>query len=241
MLKQGVVTMAKRIICGDRALACESEITVDPKLWFEPGTGVPCKRRQGDVGPGMAVLHWTGAENPVETFYKNCLKRKVSAHFFIADDGTIHQLADVWDTICYHAKSVDGVVNKRAIGIEIQNKGLVPEGRIRRAVYVDTINGKKLKMLMFNTVQVDAVLALLEAFADAELIKREVPRGPDTDAVFVGGSGPDQYGALLRTPMTTKALATFRGVCAHYHVPGSGKYDAGTQLFYALLDEGWSF
>jgi N-acetyl-anhydromuramyl-L-alanine amidase AmpD len=240
--------MAYSILADTRALATsETEITIDPKLWFDPTTKEhPCKPRKNS--PEMVVLHWTGAENPVETFYANCLQRKVSAHFFIGGSGRVHQLADVEDTVCYHAKSPGGVVNARSIGIEIQNIGLaskiLPASKTAhstaRPTYIDVIKGKKLSMAMFNLAQLDALADILNTLADAKFIQRCVPRTPvRAGDHFDPANDWSDYVSILREPMSMAALKKFRGVCGHYHVPENTKYDPGTQPFQMLLDEGW--
>ena len=229
--------MATKILSGNDALACDVEVHINPKMWFEPGAqGTPAKVRA--KAPQMAVLHWTGAENSVETFYANCLARKVSAHFFVAGDGTIHQLADVLTTTTWHAHSDGGVVNTRSVGIEIQNAGLASAKplnaaakKLARPTYIDTVCGRKLKMLMFNRPQIDSVLAILDTLEREGFVRRSIPRSDAADWA--------EYNSILRKPMSLAAIKKFRGVCGHYHVPGSGKVDPGTQLFQSLIDDGW--
>lgn len=236
--------MATKILSGSDALACDADVHIDPKLWFEPtAQGVPAKVRP--KAPQMVVLHWTGAENPVETFYANCLARKVSAHFFVAGDGTIHQLADVLTTTTWHAHSDGGVVNTRSVGIEIQNAGLVTSKPstaaklLARPTYIDTVCDRTLKMLMFNRPQIDSVLSILDTLEFAGFVQRRIPREPLVGPPGVASNDWSDYASILRKPMTKAVIKKFRGVCGHYHVPGSGKFDPGTQLFQALIDDGW--
>lgn len=91
--------------------------------WHTPNT----EARIGCDQPSMVVLHYTGMETAEAALARLCDPvAKVSAHWVIDVDGTVHQLADE-SLRCWHAgvSCWGGVTdnNSRSIGIEIVNPG----------------------------------------------------------------------------------------------------------------------
>lgn len=83
--------------------------------------------RPDGVRPELLVLHYTDTIDVAETLsYLLDPKREVSAHYLVAEDGTVHRLVPE-DKRAWHAgkSSWRGLrdVNARSIGIEIQNPG----------------------------------------------------------------------------------------------------------------------
>lgn len=103
---------------------------------------------------GMAidtlVLHYTDTLD-LQSAIDIMLEREVSAHYCIAQDGTVHQLVDeekrAWHAGVSHWRGVDGL-NDCSIGIEIVNPGHLNG-------YVD-----------FPHVQMDAVIALCQGILE---------------------------------------------------------------------------
>ena len=75
----------------------------------------------------MLILHYTGMQSAQEALSKLCdPTAKVSAHYFICENGTIYQLAEekvrAWHAgVSYWSGETD--INSRSIGIELQNPG----------------------------------------------------------------------------------------------------------------------
>jgi N-acetylmuramoyl-L-alanine amidase len=84
-----------------------------------------------DRAPGteidMLVLHYTGMQTAQEALDRLCdPAAKVSAHYLIDEDGTVHQLVDeshrAWHAGVARWRGADNI-NDRSIGIELVNPG----------------------------------------------------------------------------------------------------------------------
>ena len=80
--------------------------------------------------PDIVVLHYTAMQS-AEAAVARCaiLKRKVSAHYLICENGDVHAMVDE-EMRAWHAGAGawGGVtdVNSRSIGIELANTGFAP-------------------------------------------------------------------------------------------------------------------
>ena len=77
--------------------------------------------------PCMLVMHYTGMESAQAALDRLCdLAVEVSAHYFIEEDGTVHQLVDpskrAWHAGVSYWRGIKDV-NSASIGIEIVNPG----------------------------------------------------------------------------------------------------------------------
>ncbi|MCA0274165.1 MAG: N-acetylmuramoyl-L-alanine amidase [Proteobacteria bacterium] len=101
-------------------------------------------RREGAV-PGLIVLHYTAMPSCAEARDRLCdPTAEVSAHWLIAEDGTVEQLVD--ETLrAWHAGAGGwgGVtdVNSRSIGIELANAGDAPFPEPQMAALERLLNG----------------------------------------------------------------------------------------------------
>lgn len=75
----------------------------------------------------MLVLHYTGMKSGQEALERLCDENaKVSAHYMVAEDGTIFQLVSEDDRAWHAGVSCwrgNSNINQRSIGIEIVNRG----------------------------------------------------------------------------------------------------------------------
>ena len=87
----------------------------DDQGWELPGH---CYRESAaERTPTMFMAHWDVCLSS-HSCYKVLLKRKLSVHFLIDNDGTIYQTMDT-NHVAYHAGSRK--VNNASIGVEISN------------------------------------------------------------------------------------------------------------------------
>ena len=83
--------------------------------------------RKGDGKVTMLVIHYTGMKSLPEVLDKLAdPASKVSAHYVIAEDGTIYKMVDeskrAWHAGVSHWQG-EGDVNSRSVGIEVMNNG----------------------------------------------------------------------------------------------------------------------
>lgn len=186
----------------------------DHKMEFRVGEGWNKPRKEPI---DLAVWHWTGSENAVETMYRVLNNRKLGVEFAISPLGSVFQFCDPAKVDTADA----GWVNARSIGVEIVNAGvrrlntLWREPRTRkpklgpRMGYDTRIHGVKLRCWDFYPWQTYTALALAKVFSDA------IPTLPARVAP----------GASVDIP----AMKEFTGHCGHYHVSRK-KTDPGTEF-----------
>ena len=158
--------------------------------------------------PTMFVAHWDVCLSSKSCF--NVLKkRKLSVHFLIDNDGTIHQIMDT-NHIAYHAGNRK--VNNASVGVEISNayypkyqniykkRGFGP-----RPLWEGVkVHGRELEpFLGFYDVQVEAFKALSEALNKGYNIPLQ---------------SPVRNGQPVETIYNEAKNATFKGVVNHYHI-----------------------
>lgn len=228
---------------------------------FHPGVNVNTRARVQPIR--QIVLHWTGGENPAINTARYLRDKAakgngLSVEFIVDKHGIIHQSADPLVTRCAHVGTPG---NDHAIGVEITSRGFArPEDlqgedlRERteidwaepRDVYTDRIDGRRVRMVSYYPEQVQAVLWLVETLCGLLTIPRvvpwrrwlsspEVPLPPHAVPYRDGHVVP----AFDRDPArhARGRAASFEGVLGHFHVHPR-KCDPGTQLFYALWQEG---
>lgn len=200
--------------------------------WTEHGMKFPTRRMRSD--PTLYVQHWSGGEGGASQLFNVLKKRRLSVQLFIDQEGEIFQFADLADR-CAHA----GMVNFRAIGVEIANRGVPPKsvqlprgsrprtkswGKWKREVYEDTIRRRRIKMTRFYPAQIESAVRLAETItACIPSIPKAVPKEED--------------GTLLQgTPHWVRKR--FRGVAGHFQL-STNKIDPGTDLLNKLIDEGF--
>lgn len=149
----------------------------------------------------------------------------LSVHSGIAVDGITERWARD-SLVTLHA----GVANRRGLGVEVCSPGY-STGRawalerargVVRDVYVDTIRGRRVRMVDFTEAQHQALFALVSRWCDEHRIPRRVPTEPD--------------GSLMRRQMTDDELSRFRGVIGHFHCHPT-KNDPGTAPLLRLARE----
>jgi hypothetical protein len=181
---------------------------------FKPGDGYNKKRTKPI---DLFVFHWTGGENEPIVMAATLRKRDLGVEFAISRGGTIYQYCDpaVVDT------ADAGIVNSRSAGCEIISYGMPglmgpPKLGADRGVYIATTHGKAAKTARFYPVQIQAAIALAEAFSKAvPAVQRRVPD------------------AELQTEMPRALLDQFKGFVGHYHITAN-KRDPGPELIDAL-------
>jgi hypothetical protein len=158
--------------------------------------------------PNMFVAHWDVCLSSKSCF--NVLKkRKLSVHFLIDNDGTIHQIMDT-NHIAYHAGNRK--VNNNSIGVEISN-GYYPRYQNiyvkrgfgeRPVLKKSEVHGRTLEPhLGFYPEQKKAFAALAEALNRSYNIPLEVPM---------------KDGKQVKTVYRDAYRGTFKGIVNHYHI-----------------------
>jgi len=158
--------------------------------------------------PTMFMAHWDVCLSS-HSCYKVLLKRKLSVHFLIDNDGTIYQTMDT-NHVAYHAGSRK--VNNASIGVEISNayypkyqinyikKGFGP----RPVLEGSRVHGRTLEPhLGFYPEQLKAFKALaksLNGIYDIPLV------------------APMENNKLVETIYNDAKSAKFKGVVSHYHI-----------------------
>jgi N-acetyl-anhydromuramyl-L-alanine amidase AmpD len=184
------------------------------------------KSSKNERKPQMLMAHWDVCLSSQICF--NVLKkRKLSVHFLIDNDGTIHQIMDTND-IGYHAGNRK--VNNASIGVEISNafypryqsvyqhKGYGPRP-LQEGVIV---HGRTLEdHLGFYPHQIEAFKALAETLHAHYDIPLQAPMNGDT----------------MSTTVDPKAKqGKFHGVLSHFHV-SPRKIDCGGLDLHKLFEE----
>lgn len=218
------------LIVKSSCIACPAPVAnwLDHGMTFMAGKGAR-RRNHQKTEVDLAVWHWTGSENPVTTMFRVLQKRELGVEVAIewpeddeAEFAPVVQFADPWLVDTFDA----GFVNPRSWGLEIVSSGLATMWRRfrkrghHRESYVDTINGKKQKMVRFHPAQIRSAIAVTEAINGAMRIPMTVPTNPD--------------GSLIKRTMTRGELARYRGIVGHYHV-SPRKIDPGTDLLEWML------
>jgi len=97
-------------------------------LWPSKKNDNPnCEERIDGAVPSIILLHYTGLEDGLTAFeILNDPTSKVSAHYMVDEDGTVHSLVPeemrAWHAgVSYWGHETD--INSHSIGIEIQNPG----------------------------------------------------------------------------------------------------------------------
>jgi hypothetical protein len=177
------------------------------------------KTAKNERNPSMFVCHWDVCLSSKSCF--NVLKkRKLSVHFLIDNDGTIHQIMDTND-IGYHAGNRR--VNNVSLGVEITN-AYYPKyqpiyesrGFGARPVWDDSeVHGRTLEPhLGFYPVQIEALGKLMKAVSERYNIPLQTP----------------ENNGIITTVDKRVSSAKYNGFVNHYHIT-SRKIDcAGLNL-----------
>lgn len=172
--------------------------------------------------PRMFVVHWDATLSS-KTTYKILMKRGISVHFGIDNDGTIHQWMDAED-IGWHAGN--RIVNNRSIGVEISNAYYLKyqnhyetSGFGPRPIWKNIeVHGQILDpFLGFYDIQLRALKELIRACNLAyPRIKLDIPK--------------DRNGELSKTVVPSVKRGRFQGVVNHYNVTKRKIDSAGCPL-----------
>jgi N-acetylmuramoyl-L-alanine amidase len=175
--------------------------------------------------PTMFVTHFDVCLSSKSCF--DVLKqRKLSVHFLIDNDGTVHQTLDT-KHIAWHAAGV----NEKSVGVEISNAfyekfnaTYKQMGLDNRPVVSDSVvHGEHLKPhLGFYPVQLQALKALLKALNIGMGLKLQSPK--------------DSKGNPVNTVVNEVANGSYSGVVHHYQVTRNKIDSAGLNLV-KLLEE----
>lgn len=169
--------------------------------------------------PSMFVCHWDVCLSSKSCF--NVLKkRKLSVHFLIDNDGTIHQIMDT-NHIAYHAGNRK--VNNISLGVEISN-GYYPKyqsiyerrGFGTRPIWDKSeVHGRTLEPhLGFYPVQIEALSKLMDAVSKKYDIPLQTPENTD----------------IITTVDKRVSSAKYRGFVNHYHITARKIDCAGLNL-----------
>jgi hypothetical protein len=177
-------------------------------LWWEPPAD-GCKRRLSAIK--NVVYHHTAGEGDAEQVFSVLRARHLSVHLFVDEHGRVYQMADLEETQCYHA----GYANGFSIGIEFQNKGVIPTGRVDRVAYDDAAHGRRIRYLRMTNPQCASAFSLTKALCDIYGFRRSFP--------------VDERGKVLRTAMAPRDVARWHGLLGHMHLTAN-KIDPSPHL-----------
>ena len=175
----------KHIVCNGKAIPIKWDKV---KLWNEPGALTANKGTYKNMAgkrnrkPKFFLNHWDVCLSSASC-QRVLNKRKLSVHFLLDNDGTIHQVLDT-QHIGFHAGRS---ANPKCIGIEISSayslkyqrwykkNGFGPRPILENA----EVHGQTLKpFLGFYDHQLEALAALWAAISDGCDIPLEIPSGP---------------------------------------------------------------
>jgi N-acetyl-anhydromuramyl-L-alanine amidase AmpD len=162
----------------------------------------------------MFVVHWDATLSSA-LCKKILVRRGLSVHFSIDNDGTIYQMVN-----CNHSAQHAGSVNKLSIGVEITN-AVAPKyqqyyeraGFGKRPLVTGTniCHGKNYTPILgFYPAQIEALEALIKAVCGHYDIPLETPH---------------KNGVPISTVYPLAKAGKFRGVVHHLHLDRD-KYDA---------------
>lgn len=226
---------------------------------FFPGSNKNTHKMERN--PKQIGLHWTGGERGVQGVVSTLLKRDLSIHNVIENDGDIWQTADL-ETMCAH---IGRPSNWHSFGIEITSRGFASKKDLQgsdlrdrteldwaepRDVYTDHIDGRKARMASLYPAQLESTLWYVETLCGLFNIPRIIPwqiiTGDEAEAVrysdlLVLYNERFVYPLFDRDARKTKRgrRGAFEGVIGHFHVHPD-KWDPGTQIFYKLWTEGFN-
>lgn len=188
-------------------------------LQFKPGEAAN-KARKTPID--LAVVHWTGGENPPPVVYNTLRSRGLGIEFVIDVDGVVWQMADPLLVNTADA----GAFNERSLGFEIVSAGVLKDGKVSRGRVVrkETVHESKLNCLDFLPAQVTALGKALKALHATKLFLFELTAPVDEKMEPHPTELPGRY------------IRLYRGVVGHLHL-ASTKTDPGLQVFRDLMDQ----
>lgn len=197
-----------------KALTYKTDKFTDPRNYDIP---------KGERDIRIIVTHWDGTKSAHSTHWV-LGKSGLSTHFTVDNLGVIYQHLDP-SNIGHHA----GGVNGESVGIDMNCLAKVKHQRIYRKEGLPerpvlkglVCHGKKLDLLGYNPIQIDAYKALVKALTTFYNIPLECPL--------------DENGNLITT-VYKPVRKNFRGVVGHYHVT-TKKIDPINLDFVKILTE----
>jgi len=135
----------------------------------------------------LGVIHYDVTNSSAQT-HRVLLKRALSTHFMVDEDGTLYQCHDPITSVCIHAGSR---TNKVALGVDLNSPALRAferSSRPRPELEVE-VQGRKMRMLAYWPEQIEALEALMAAMEEGAGLPRVCPRdknGMPITEVFPG-------------------------------------------------------
>ena len=177
--------------------------------------------------PKTIVIHWDATLSSKQS-KKIFVKRGISTHFSIDNDGTIYQMVDP-QNIAWHAIPINDI----SIGIDLSNAYYMKYQRIYkkrykpRPVLEDSfVHGVKLKPhLGYYSEQIKALKELLKSLNIFYKIPLVCPQYDDGD--------------MIKTVYRNAINKKFNGVVCHYHV-NRNKIDCAGLELKKILENGVS-
>lgn len=151
----------------------------------------------------IGVIHYD-VTNDSKSTHRVLRKRELSTHFMIDSDGVIYQCHDPMTEVCTHAGSR---ANRIGLGIDLNNPALRRYERLQkdqapRDEVAVTVHGRKLWLLDYWQIQIEALKALMSALEVYAKLPRRCPRNHDGKPILA------VYPAYLED----------KGYIGHYHI-----------------------
>jgi N-acetylmuramoyl-L-alanine amidase len=195
--------------------------------------------RRGAGAPDMIVLHYTGMERADDALARLCDpngSNRVSAHYFVADDGAITQLVPEARRAWHAGESFwagESDINSRSIGIEIVNPGHdfgYPDFPARQ---IDALIALLRDIVVRNAIRADRVLAHSDV---APARKQDPGEKFPWEKLYRAGIGhwiepvAIAAGPLLQSGARGDSVKALQELLAGYGygVPATGAYDEAT-------------
>lgn len=151
--------------------------------WAKKAPRKRCSRRASGL-LNYIVLHHDaclravgGPRSGMRSCYGTLMRRGLSTHFCIGNDGTVYQFLDPGEWSAWHAGRE---VNQRSIGIDISNAcelRYAERYTRRRPIMTQKINGGRVRWTAPYWIQIEALKKLLALLCPAFGIPADIPRG----------------------------------------------------------------
>lgn len=132
----------------------------------------------------IGVIHYD-VTNDSRTTHRVLRRRELSTHFMIDADGVIYQCHDPLTEVCIHAGSR---ANRIGLGIDLNNPALreyerLEAGQAPRDEVAVTVHGRKLRLLDYWHIQIEALKTLMCALELYAKIPRRCPRDAEGEPI----------------------------------------------------------
>lgn len=191
--------------------------------------------RQGGA-PDMILLHYTGMRTAEEALARLCNSAKVSAHYFVYEDGRVLQLVPEASRAWHAGEALwqgESDINSRSIGIEIVNPGHDFGYPDFPHVQIEAVIALCRGIIKRNDIRADRVLAHSDV---APLRKQDPGEKFPWDLLHRKGVGhlvapaPLTEGPVLKPGDRGEAVTMLQTMLARYGygLPVTGEFDATT-------------